>query len=111
MRYRKRFSKSAKRDFAIKMEEIQDFCLKNKIQTTRSNDSYYFTIDNINYRVSNHAVESRNKGNSAIYRGYNLDDKRDDNIIYIHASKTRIIEIYNNLKNGKKLNARGQIIG
>ena len=40
---------------------------------------------------------------------YHEDGRRDDTI-YIHASKTRIIEIYNNLKDGKKLDGRGYIL-
>lgn len=34
-------------------------------------------------------------------------DGREDNTVYIHASKTRIIEIYNDIVAGYKLDGRG----
>lgn len=62
--YRKAWkpSKTAKREFAEKMREIEDFCAKNGIHSSLSNDSYYFTVDGINYRISNHSVEASNRG-------------------------------------------------
>lgn len=35
------------------------------------------------------------------------ETKRKDNTVYIHAGKTRIIEIYNDLKAGYKLDGKG----
>lgn len=105
-------SKARVNDFKEKMEAIERFCRKNDIATTNSNDSYYFIFNDQKYRVSNHAVESRNNydslGNLTNARGYAMDDTRENDTIYIHASKTRIIEIYNDLMNGYKLNGRGQ---
>lgn len=98
MRYKFRSSKKDKIEFAKKMEEINSFCLENNITKSMNGDSYYFEINNQKYRVSNHSPESSS------YHG-----DREDYIIYIHASKTRIIEIYNNLKKGYELNGRGQI--
>ena len=46
-------SKTARREFAAKMDTITDFCQKNGIDQSR--DSYYFTIDGQAYRVSNHS--------------------------------------------------------
>jgi uncharacterized coiled-coil DUF342 family protein len=110
--YKFKPSKTAKREFAQKMNEIDEFCKENLISNSKTNDSYYFSINGQKYRVSNHAVESRNKydeitGELKNARGYELDSTRDDDTVYIHASKTRIIEIYNNLKSGKRLNGRG----
>lgn len=81
--------KTEKRDFAIKMQEIKEFCLQNKIEVNSTNDSYYFTINDQKYRVSNHA------------------SKKNDDIFHIHASKLRIIEIYTNLKYGVDLDHKG----
>ena len=89
-------SKSKARAFAKQMDEIYDFCLENGISQSTRGDSYYFTIHNQKYRVSNHSVESSQ-----------YHDGRNDDVIYIHAGKTRIIEIYENLKQGLKLDARG----
>ena len=37
-------SKSAKRDIAKKMQEIETFCAENGIERSRTSDSYYFTL-------------------------------------------------------------------
>lgn len=76
--YRWRPSKSAKRAFAQKMDEIDDFCKKNGISQSSRGDSYYFWIDDQYYRVSNHSVESSYKYHP---------NGRDEDTIYIHASK------------------------
>lgn len=111
MSYRWKPSKTAKKEFAEKMNEIDNFCRDNNISCSRTNDSYYFFINGVEYRVSNHSIESSNKGAydsegnqiRALYHG----SKREESVVYIHASKTRIIEIYNDLKAGFKLNGRG----
>lgn len=104
-------SKSAAREFAQTMDEISEFCKKNKIEQSFKGDSYYFSIDEQEYRVSNHSVEASNKGAySEIYgqtRELYHPEGREDDVIYIHASKTRIREIYNDLKAGYKLDGRG----
>lgn len=82
MSYRWKPSKSAAREFAAKMNEIEKFCEDNGIDSSLMQDSYYFTIDGQKYRVSNHTV----------------------------AASTRLIEIYTALKAGKKLNRRGKVI-
>lgn len=106
-------SRTAAREFAKQMNEIDDFCAKNGISQSRESDSYYFEINGQKYRVSNHSVEASNR------RAYNYDGEqirrkyheggREDDTIYIHASKTRIIEIYENLKAGKTLDGFGNI--
>lgn len=108
--YKWRPSKTAKREFAQKMSEIDDFCYANGISQSR--DSYYFTINGKDYRVSNHSVEASNRhaydefGNQK--RRVYHPNGREDGTIYIHASKTRIIEIYNDLKAGYELDGHGK---
>lgn len=108
-------SKKAAREFAIKMQEIDEFCDKNGICNSLSNDSYYFKLNGINYRVSNHSIEASNKAAYDKITGEQKrelyhDTTRDADTIYIHAGKTKIIEIYNNLKAGYKLDGRGNRI-
>lgn len=106
-------SKTRAREFAKLMTDIDDFCITNNIQQSRTSDSYYFTINEQKYRVSNHSIESSN-ARAYNYKGEKVretyhDSERKDDTIYIHASKTRIIEIYNNLKNGYALDGNGYI--
>ena len=101
----------AKKEFANKMNNIELFCRENNISRSLNNDSYYFTLNGNNYRISNHSIEASNKGAfDEIYgqkrKLYHYEGRRKDTV-YIHASKTRIIEIYNDLKNGYKLDGRG----
>lgn len=113
--YKWKPSKKAINEFKSKMEEIEKFCNENNISKSASSDSYYFEINGQKYRVSNHTIESSNA------KAYNCfgekvrekyhDNTRAKDVIYIHASKTRIIEIYNNLKNGYKLDGKGNIKG
>ena len=90
-------SKSAKREFAAKMDEIEQFIQDHDISASATRDSYYFWINDQYYRVSNHAVESR----------HNWSTERQPDIIYIHAGKTRIKQIYNDLAAGHKLDGHG----
>lgn len=114
--YRKwRPSKTQKKEFAIKMREIEEFCLENGISTSCSYDSYYFEINDVRYRVSNHTIEASNRAAFDKLTGEQLRplyhfESREEDVFYIHAGKTRIIEIYNNLKAGKKLDHRGYVI-
>lgn len=107
-------SKAQARAFAQKMDEIDSFCRENAIDHSKSSDSYYFTIDGQNYRVSNHTIAASNRGayndfGEQIREKYH-GNKEDDDVIYITAGKTRIIEIYTDLKNGYKLDRRGNRI-
>lgn len=103
-------SKAAVAEFKRKMDEISDFCIEKGIVQSASGDSYYFKIDGQKYRVSNHTVEA---SNAAAYRdGIQVrdvyhDGGRQEDTIYIYAGKTRIIEIYNDLAAGYKLDHRG----
>jgi hypothetical protein len=93
-------SKAQKKEFKEKMDEIERFCEVHGISSSISKDSYYFTVNGQNYRVSNHSVES-----SPYHPFGRLDDVK-----YIHASKTRIMKIYNNILAGKELNGHGCVI-
>ena len=106
-------SKTKAREFAIEMKSIEDFCYQNGISYSRSMDSYYFILNGINYRVSNHTMKTSNAhaynefGEQVREKYHNKNDF--ENLVCITASKTRIIEIYNNLKLGKALDKRGYI--
>lgn len=113
--YKKKWtpSKAQRAEFKEQMAKIDEFCAANNISQSASSDSYYFTINNKKYRVSNHSIEA---SNSKAYnhlgekvRDKYHPDKREDDVIYIHASKTRIIEIYNALKAGHELDGKGNI--
>lgn len=109
--YKWRPSKTKISEFKAKMDEINEFCLEHGIIQSSNSDSFYFNLNGKKYRVSNHTIETSNKaaydefGNKI--RDKYHSDKRDENVIYIHASKTRIIEIYNNIKEGYKIDGRG----
>ena len=90
--YRKwRPSKTAAREFAQKMEEIDEFCAKNGIHASKSKDSYYFTVRGVDYRVSNHSIEASNRNafsedGEQLREVYHEGGRRDD-VVYIHAGK------------------------
>lgn len=111
MGYRKwRPSKAQAREFYKEMEELKEFCNENGIDYSHNMDSYYFTIEGRSYRVSNHTIESSNTG--AYKDGVQIREKyhadtREDSVTYIHAGKTRIRDIYNDLKAGYTLDGRG----
>ena len=91
------------------MNNISDFCIENNIHQSFSGDSYYFSINGTNYRVSNHTIERSNQKAYDEF-GNKIREKYHDgeeNYVCIFASKTRIIQIYTDLKNGKKLDKRG----
>lgn len=105
-------SKSKAREFAMKMDKVTEFCNENNIQTSKNNDSYYFTLNGKNYRVSNHTIERSNSAAFDTDTGFQKrelyhDTKRDNSTVYIHAGKTRIIDIYNDLKAGYELDGKG----
>lgn len=105
-------SKSAKAEFKNKMTEIEDFCNKNGIDRSLRNDSYYFMLNGKNYRVSNHTIEASNaKAYDAVTGEKKRDlyhpDGREEDTVYITASKTRIIDVYNDLAAGYELDKRG----
>ena len=108
-------SKTQKQEFAAKMREIEAFCDEHGIKQSVNGDSYYFTIGSVNYRVSNHSVEASDRAafdpltheqRRELYHGGRKEGWR-----YIHASKTRIMEIYSDLEAGYQLDGRGNRIG
>lgn len=105
-------SRSAARAFVEKMDEIGAFCAEHGIEQSRSGDSYYFLLNGQKYRVSNHSIEASNAAAFDAVTGEQRRDlyhagSRDDETVYIHAGKTRIAEIYNDLAAGHKLDGRG----
>lgn len=113
MAYRYKFkpSKTQAREFAQKMDEIDEFCKTHDISQSRTSDSYYFTLNGKNYRISNHTIAASNSHAFNEYgeqiRELYHDDFEDDDTIYITAGKTRIMEIYNDLAAGYELDRRG----
>ncbi len=103
-------SKTQAREFASTMNDLEQFCNEKGIRCSSSMDSYYFTIGDQKYRVSNHTIA---KSNSGAYRDgvqvrdkYHEDEEEEDTI-YITAGKTRIKEIYELLEDGVELTRRG----
>jgi hypothetical protein len=89
------YSKIKQREYAEEMRKIRDYCINNNITISSSGDSYYFDLNGKTYRVSNHSPNIIKNGK---------------NDIYITASKMRIVEIYEDLKNGYELDSRGRRI-
>ena len=106
-------SKAAAQEYAAKMQEVEAFCEEHGIQRSLSGDSYYFELNGKKYRVSNHSVEASNDGAFDDRTGEQVrplyhEGGREDGTVYIHASKTRIVEIYNDLQAGLELDGRGR---
>ena len=108
MGYGWRPSRSKKVEFAKQMDEIAEYCDEHNISRSSSSDSYYFSHNGIDYRVSNHAVEgSRDRyGNS--YHGDSKEYRKD--VFCIHAGKTRIIDIHKMIIGGVKVDHKGNRI-
>lgn len=100
-------SKEEAKAFAIKMAEIKAFCEEFNIIKNYKEDSYYFELNGNMYRVSNHSkpleVDWDELGNKIKYFEY-------EGVILIQASKTRIMDIYMALKDGKKVDAKGNVL-
>ena len=106
MAYRWKPSQTRKWEFVKKMREIEDYCAKENISHSKFWDSFYFTIGEKNYRVSNHTVASSNANGAYAYHIFGEKEYSQ----CITASKTRIIEIHQALKAGKTLDRRGNVI-
>lgn len=90
------------------MNAIDDYCNRHGIIQSSSSDSYYFVHNGVEYRISNHSVEvSRNKYGQ-FYHGDSKEYR--ENVFYIHASKTRLIEIHQKILTGKEIDHRGNLI-
>ena len=99
-------SKKQIREFITKMDEIEEFCKQNGIARSFNSDSYYFVANGKAYRVSN----SLRASGEYVYDP--ITDQRvhtdDSNTTYIHASKVRIIDIYNDIIAGYELDGHGR---
>lgn len=107
-------TKAQMKEYISKMNEIDEFCKVHNIERSASSDSYYFTLNGQDYRISNHTIEASNKraydGSGRQKRHKYHPDEREDNIKYIHASKTRLIEIYKILETGCEVDGYGMPI-
>lgn len=113
MSYKWKASKAAAAEYGAKMREIEQFCQDHGISSSLSNDSYYFTLNGKNYRVSNHTVAASNRGayndlGEQLREEYHPGGEAE--MICITAGKTRIMDIYNDLVEGYKLDRRGNRI-
>ena len=112
--YKWKPSKAKAKAFAEDMDRVREFCAANGIDASASYDSYYFCINGVRYRMSNHTMESSNARAYDPVTGeqrrelYHADGRESDTV-YIHAGKTRIIEIYSALKAGKAVDGRGYV--
>ena len=111
MSYKWKPSKAKVQEFKQKMDDVSAFCADHGIEHSLSMDSFYFFIAGKSYRVSNHTVERSNAGavnalGERLREDYHPDGRNADTV-YIHASKTRIIDIYNDLQAGYVLDGRG----
>lgn len=107
-----RLSKTKKREYAIKLEEVKDYCDKNHIYYNYKAKSFYFSVNGKDYRVSNHTVEASNKAafDEFGYQWrelYHPKGRKDE--IQIFASPVRLIEIHQNLLKGLDLDGRGRV--
>lgn len=112
MGYRYNPSRADARDFAQKMQEIEEFCHEHGISHSFSNDSYYFVIGDVRYRVSNHTTAASDRGMYDDFGNKVRDSyhEHSNGVVCITASKTRIVEIYTALMDGKQLDKRGNVI-
>lgn len=101
-------SKTAKCEFAMKMNEIDEYCERNGISRSLSSDSYYFTHDGVEYRVSNHAVEGSYDRYGNSYHGDSKEYR--EKVFCIHAGKTRLIDIHKLITSGAVIDHRGNKI-
>ena len=85
-------STAEKRRFAQQMSAIDEFCRANGIEHIESGGTYRFTVRGRKYIVSNIHVPK---------------EAQIKDTTYIYAGQTRLIEIYSDLKNGAKLDSRG----
>ena len=104
------YSRTKAREYAQKMDDVDDFCRDNGISASRSLDSFYFTLNDVKYRVSNHTLQASDRGMRDSLTGEKLRGSyhnNDDDLVCFTAGKTRIEQVYNDLKAGYKLDKRG----
>lgn len=96
------------------MREVEEFVKANNIRQAQNGKSFYFELNGKNYRVSNHTVEASNAGafnaeGQQVRELYHPNGRGEE--VQIFASPTRIIEIYNAIKDSKQVDGRGRVIG
>lgn len=101
-------SKTAAREFAEKMKEIDIYCAEHGISRSLSSDSYYFTHNGIDYRISNHSVERSIDSYGTHYHGDSEEYRKTT--FCIHAGKTRLIEIHKMIVSGIKVDHHGNAL-
>ena len=80
-----------RREFALRMKRIDEFCKRHHILKSRGSDAYFFAINGRSYVIANRRR------------------KVPQGTIFILASKTRIMKIYEDLACGIQLDVRGNI--
>ena len=80
-------------EYKRKMREIEKFCKENNIKASYNYNNYEFELNGIKYTIQNCATPPST-----------------ENEVFIYAGKTRLIEIYDCLKAGKKIDRRGNVI-
>ena len=83
------------------IQDIEDYCYKNRIKVC-NNSSYYFSINGMDYRVSDHRLATRP---SSVKERFG-----NDKFYSIIADPLKIVEIHSALKKGKKIDVRGRLI-
>lgn len=111
--YKWKPNKAQVAEFKKQMEELDAFLEEHwhDVKASMSRDSFYFMYNGTPYRVSNHSIEASNK-KAYNWRGEQVrekyhPDERDKETRYIHASKTRFIEIYNRIMSGIEVDGHG----
>lgn len=99
-------SKKQIREFIAKMNQIEEFCKEHGIARSFNSDSYYFIANGKAYRVSN-SLHARGEYVYDPISDHGIDTD-DSHTTYIYASKTRIIDIYNDIIAGYELDGHGR---
>lgn len=100
-----------RRNYVERLEALDAFCEEHDIMCNVHRDSFYFELNGKRYRVSNHSIKANWE---RAYSGMRDDLKPlyhpngyDKSIIYIHAGKFRVPQIYEDIRAGYDLNLRG----
>lgn len=79
-----------------RLQELEEFCWVNNIN--KCNDSYYFTLSGRRYRVSDHSLCERKKVGKV------------EHCYSIVVSPDHLEEVFTALKQGKRVDVRGNIL-
>jgi len=102
-------------------KKLKEFCKKNNISYSSSVRSFYFTLFNQRYRISNHSIKESNQGRElkaqrqSLMYGKDIKPrlyhKGNEDIIDITAERSRVFQIYKDIKEGYEVDERGNRIG